>query len=715
MNTQGTPVVEVGIFYPIEDMQMETVMGATTPDGVAIDKAWNDALGALLERQIDVDMIDEPCLLGAKISDGCICTGVQAFKVLLFPELTQHSPELAKKLDEFKKSGGVVLYYACGESCAPGVIKTDDLPDAVSAVIPPDVTVASGGCENLFVNHRRIDGREVYFVSNSSPVSRSVQLLLREKGSVQKICPENGSISDIKHLISGNGTQVELALAEDEACWLVVDAQENAKTVPEYRVAEELALAGRWEFLPISSESGGAEQLGRESTVLQIPLATFSSRLHPDGREIRIQNSEKEKGRCGRHLSLWKANWIVRRPDWIDNAMKKLLCFRRRFELADKPTGARICIAAVNEWTLYVNGTQVAQCSEGRVPSVVDICEYIKSGENLIAVKIVNETPMEHFNLLSVDDLPPEELISLLAQAEFTIDDKVTTLCTDSEWEVHDREIDGWQQPEYKPEVRDVDCTTVLMICGENEHWLKSCERGQPPLLPWGDLPLFGEIISYPQRVCYCLTLPAGTGKIMYPEVAGSDVSVTVDGMELTWENGACRIRPDDVPRQLQIAVTANSCDDGLLSAVSVEVVPSRGALCDWRLHGLKWYSGFARYSNTMILDKKPGRYVLKLGQTSHQAEIWVNGVPAGDRVWEPYELDVTDLLRDGENEFVVIVSNSAAVERQFMLVDEGMALGWNRYWNYDNIQREGENLVSGLQGPVQLHRIVEVDNKYNI
>ncbi|MBR2021515.1 MAG: hypothetical protein IJ939_03675, partial [Clostridia bacterium] len=89
-------------------------------------------------------------------------------------------------------------------------------------------------------------------------------------------------------------------------------------------------------------------------------------------------------------------------------------------------------------------------------------------------------------------------------------------------------------------------------------------------------------------------------------------------------------------------------------------------------------------------------------------AEVWVNGVFAGSRIWEPYELDITDMVRNGENEIVVIASNSAAVERQFMLVDEGEALGWNRYWNYDNIQREGENLVSGLQGPVRIHRIFD-------
>ena len=74
--------------------------------------------------------------------------------------------------------------------------------------------------------------------------------------------------------------------------------------------------------------------------------------------------------------------------------------------------------------------------------------------------------------------------------------------------------------------------------------------------------------------------------------------------------------------------------------------------------------------------------------------------------MWEPYQIEVTELLREGENTFTVFVSNSAACERRFMLVDEGEALGWNRYWNGDNIEREPKNLVSGLIGEVRLYEV---------
>ena len=41
------------------------------------------------------------------------------------------------------------------------------------------------------------------------------------------------------------------------------------------------------------------------------------------------------------------------------------------------------------------------------------------------------------------------------------------------------------------------------------------------------------------------------------------------------------------------------------------------------------------------------------------------------------------------------------------VLVDEGMALGWNRYWNEDNMDRDSRNYVSGLLGPVRLLHVI--------
>lgn len=705
MNTQGTPVVEVGLYYPVNEMRMLTINGTPSPKAKMLDTAWNNAMNSLIENQIDVDMVDETSILNAEISNERMCVGVQKFRILVCPDIMQPSAELAEKLEQFVQSGGKIIYYACDEECKEGVLNPLKLPNAVNDCFAPDIKVICGARDNLYVNHRIVEGKDVYMVANSAPRARSLTIGLRERGSVKKLSPENGKLSDIMFSLSDSGTKVHLSLEADEACWLVLNSEEASTLLKDEVVLEETAVAGKWEFLPISSEIKGAKQLKTESTELQIPLAAFSSKLHPDGRQIRIQNTTKEKGYCGRHLSLWEAKWITRRFDWVDSSMKEELYFRRKINLEEKPQKARICIAAVNKWIMWINGQKAAESSLERVGETIDIARYLTKGENLIAVQVINKTPMEHFNLLSLEYLRPEELISLLAQAEITVGDKTITLCTDEKWEVNDYFHNGWNQPEYKAEKIYSYSTTFNDFGNEDERWTQSWERGCPPLLPWGDLPLFGETISYPQRISYSVILPAGTERLYYPELTGSDVSLTVDGMEMLWENGECVLKPDGNCHQLQIVLTANNEKNGLHSSIRVEVVPFRWALCDWRLHGLKWYSGFARYSNKLTIQKKTGSYLLDLGKVAHQAEVWVNGTWAGDRVWEPYQLDVTDLIKDGENEFDVIVSNSAAVERQFMLVDEGQALGWDRYWNDDNIQREGENLLSGLQGPVMLVR----------
>lgn len=709
MNTQGTPVVDVGLYYPIEEMRKLTVDGLPFGGCKTLDDAWNGAMNSLIENQLDVDIIDEDSLLKATVSDGCISVGVQNFKVLVFPDIAEFSQKLQEKLTQFEKSGGKIVYYACAEPCKNDAVKPQMLPYTVKNAIQPDVEVVFGERDNLFVNHRKIEDKEIYFIASSAPRKRSLILKLREKGSVQKLSPDNGELSDVSFSIIEKGTTVSLSLEEDEACWLVVDALGTEKQLKEEYLAEEIAVAGKWEFLPIDSSVKGEKQLEIGVSEIEIPLVSFSSELHPNGRQIRIKNTREEDGFCGRHLSLWKANWITRRFDWTDISMKENLYCRKEFSLDEKPASARICLAAVNEWTMWINGNKAAQSKDARTPSVVDITEFLTAGKNLIAISVVNKTPMEHFNLLSLEYLREEEMISLIAQAEITVGDELVTVVTDESWQVNEVYINGWENLSYSPQVNYKYSTNAPEFGEGDDTWTQGWKRGCPPMLPWGDMPLFGKTVSYPQCITYSAVLPAGTSRIEYPDITGKDVRITVDGMEMTWKNRECFLVPDGNTHQLQISMVAENEKCGLHKNIKVHVSPFRSALCDWRLRGLKWYSGFARYRNKVSLEKKPGSYILELGKVSFQTEVWINGIKAGERVWAPYQLDVTELLIDGENDIVVIVSNSAAVERQFMLVDEGMALGWNRYWNDDNIQREGENLVSGLEGPIMLYRRSEI------
>lgn len=303
------------------------------------------------------------------------------------------------------------------------------------------------------------------------------------------------------------------------------------------------------------------------------------------------------------------------------------------------------------------------------------------------------------------DELVAELMISLIAEIELAFGEEKRVICTDSEWITCEAVTNDWLSLEYDPKASYVDPVTRSNQAPALKpfEWSWAWERGKPPLKPFGDLARLGETVQYPQKVRYGIELPSGAEVIKYPDVSGEVVELLIDGMPALFNDGIYQLIPDGKEHYFEIVLIANGADDGLHSPLSVELTPQKYILGDWRLHGLEWYSGFASYKKEFTLPEKNGRYILDLGKVCHQAEVLVNGKLVGERLWAPYRFDITELLCEGDNEIAIIVSNSAGVEHQFMLLDEGAALGWNRYWNYDNIQRDSEKLISGMIGPVKI------------
>ena len=83
--------------------------------------------------------------------------------------------------------------------------------------------------------------------------------------------------------------------------------------------------------------------------------------------------------------------------------------------------------------------------------------------------------------------------------------------------------------------------------------------------------------------------------------------------------------------------------------------------LGSWREAGLPFYSQKVAYSETFSVTKASGvNYKVKLNKWNGSlAEVWVNGESAGLIAWQPNQLDVTSLLKDGDNEITVKVVGS--------------------------------------------------------
>ena len=84
--------------------------------------------------------------------------------------------------------------------------------------------------------------------------------------------------------------------------------------------------------------------------------------------------------------------------------------------------------------------------------------------------------------------------------------------------------------------------------------------------------------------------------------------------------------------------------------------------LQDWQtLPELKHFSGMGVYEKTITLseeDLKHPDIILKLGQVSVCARVYVNGQCAGDIIKYPYEISIGSFLKVGENNIRIEVVN---------------------------------------------------------
>ena len=144
----------------------------------------------------------------------------------------------------------------------------------------------------------------------------------------------------------------------------------------------------------------------------------------------------------------------------------------------------------------------------------------------------------------------------------------------------------------------------------------------------------------------------------------------------------------------------------------TVEFAPSAGnpgftrtfeTLEDWSRSGdaqVKYFSGKATYKTQFILPSVSS-VKLDLGEVMVVADVKVNGQPAGG-VWTfPYSLDISRLVKEGENTVEVTVYNNW---RNRLIADEALPRDRRGTWTNNQPWRPGDELQpSGLLGPVTL------------
>ncbi len=126
-------------------------------------------------------------------------------------------------------------------------------------------------------------------------------------------------------------------------------------------------------------------------------------------------------------------------------------------------------------------------------------------------------------------------------------------------------------------------------------------------------------------------------------------------------------------------------------------------------------FAGAARYTTTVqVPESEADRWCLDLGDVRESARVWVNGRPAGAVVAHPFRVDVSKLLKPGDNELAVEVTNLSANRIRDL---DRRGVDWKKFHDinfvdhlYKPFDASGwDTKPSGLLGPVTLvpHRAI--------
>jgi hypothetical protein len=417
--------------------------------------------------------------------------------------------------------------------------------------------------------------------------------------------------------------------------------------------------------------------------------------------EFRLEAEEDSELRA--HFAFVRSPARYNRPELIragDEVRKDtVVSYRKTMSLPFRPEKAAMQVGSDAPCRVYVNGTQAGrqggfdpyfELHQTRIQPY-DLTARAREGENEIRIE-VSDLGVPH--AVSVDGL-------------FVADGNSVSLVSDETWEVRRdgepvslglrRQPFGaihplgdpawphlWRRPHPLP----------------GSNWLEDAEDADSVVLG-----LTPDARAGRRRVEWLRFLVPPGATRMQLAVHGT-VTVYLDGEEQVRsarEDGAGELRVElpragEPERVCALRVeTEPGHEAGAILDGPVRFVTGTGSmrLGDWEERGLTGYSGGVRYRRRIEWregGKEGIRTLLDLGRVRGTAEVLLNGVSRGARIWSPYTFDLTGYLYPGHNDLEVRVFNTVGPYLD--------AVSPTRF------VFEGQR-VSGLMGPV---KILEVE-----
>jgi hypothetical protein len=172
---------------------------------------------------------------------------------------------------------------------------------------------------------------------------------------------------------------------------------------------------------------------------------------------------------AGEFASYLTGKWIWADREAAAKAPAGTVYFRKKITLEAVPEDALAVVTCDNSYMLFVNGKSVASGKDFNVPQLVNLKSHLKTGENMFAIKAVNNLPD---NKTPPEDKPiPESAANpagLYFSARLKLKGATVSFGTDQSW--------VWSRQ------KSTDWETSAFV---DDDWTAAAELGDAKTAPW--------------------------------------------------------------------------------------------------------------------------------------------------------------------------------------------------------------------------------------
>jgi len=592
----GKHVAPVAILYPMSSMWANYTPQGRDHASAAIEFDFVYLTDTLLRLHVDYDYIDEDTLKDVSVKDGKLCINGEEYSLLILPPVTHLKASTLEKIEEFYKAGGKLLADTLlPYECIEG--KIDDFAARVNAIF---------GIDPLKVK-RDFEAKEYgdYSLFESENEEGGKAIFIQGPGLYVRKPKEL-----LKKVILGC-VAPEIEIDDEEVFYLhrVKDGKDFYFIINPTEASRDITVAIAGEGVPEAwdIENGDISDINvyryqDGKTVFSLSLSSYGSAL------ISID--------YGRTAGM---------------------------RIEETP----LAILEKNDEAVYGYGRDVQ-------PRIV----INKNGEK----KEIIVPAKEQLEAIKFND-----------EWSFSTDNP-NVLIIDS-WKTSIDEQDKGLELGYHGEAfNDADWMDFRMGAWEMQLPFERSEKTYPVTL-W-------------HRAKFQAAFIPEDAKLIIDGFKCSEYDIYINGMKL--EVPAERSYLDAEMKAVAISkymkqglntvairMVVNGKSDGLLDLIKIcgtfALLESEGGyfiappahavrIGDWTKQGYPFFSGTGTYSQKVYID---GKYledkILKLALScgSDIASVTINGQHVGVRMWKPYELDITQYVRPGENEFVIAITNT--------------------------------------------------------